>query len=65
VAYAFALANKGEFDRARSLVRFLAFHPHFAPMGQSLLEQLESMQAQWLEMERRDAEWADEEALEE
>lgn len=45
ITYAFALANKGDFERAITLVQSVAFDPHGADNGE-LLRQLEKMRDQ-------------------
>lgn len=45
IELAFALANKGEFDRAIKLAQSIAFDPHDRGGGQALLDQLEKMRA--------------------
>ncbi|HJS12343.1 hypothetical protein [Sphingopyxis sp.] len=44
VAYAFALANQGEFERAVRLARTVAFDPHDTGQGEAMLARLEAMQ---------------------
>ena len=44
VSYAFALANKGEFDPALRLARSVAFDPHDNGRGEAMLARLEAMQ---------------------
>lgn len=43
VAYAFALANGGEFDSALALAKSVAFDPHDNGRGEAMLKQLEKM----------------------
>ena len=43
ISYAFALANKGDFDPAIKLAQSIAFDPHMGAQGRSLLRRLESM----------------------
>ena len=43
VAYAFALANTGEFDRALRLAKTVAFDPHDNGRGDAMLARLEAM----------------------
>lgn len=43
ISYAFALANRGEFDTALTLAKIIAFDPHDNGAGEALLEQLEEM----------------------
>jgi len=45
VAYAFALANQNEFDRAVRLARTVAFDPHDNGRGEAMLARLEAMKA--------------------
>jgi len=45
VNHAFALAKKGEFDRAIKLAQTVAFDPHDGGGGEDLLTQLEQMRA--------------------
>jgi len=57
VALAFAFANEGNFDTARRLVRYLAYNPHMAAAGQSMLSQLAVMETSWQMNERRREEY--------
>lgn len=43
VAYAFALANRGDFDAALALAKSVAFDPHDNGRGEAMLKRLESM----------------------
>ncbi len=45
VAYAFALANQGEFEPALRLARTVAFDPHDTGRGEAMLARLEAMKA--------------------
>lgn len=45
VAYAFALANQGEFEPALRLARTVAFDPHDNGRGEAMLARLEAMKA--------------------
>ena len=43
IAYAFALARNGDFDRAARLAKVVAFDPHDSGQGEQILAQIESM----------------------
>lgn len=43
VAYAFSLANQGQFEPAMQLVKTVAFDPHDNGRGESLLKQMEAL----------------------
>ncbi|MBA3940115.1 MAG: hypothetical protein C0520_02775 [Sphingopyxis sp.] len=43
VSYAFALANRGEFDTALALAKSVAFDPHDNGRGETMLKRLEEM----------------------
>ena len=43
IAYAFALARNGDFDRAARLAKVVAFDPHDSGRGEHILAQIESM----------------------
>lgn len=45
VSYAYALADRGEFDRAIRLAKVVAFDPHNSGDGLALLDELRAMQA--------------------
>lgn len=59
INYAFALANRGKFDRAIALAKSIAYDPHGNGDGPALLDQLEAMKAKSEGKAAADAESAD------